>query len=259
MEVSKEYEQEIDLKDMLFYVLYRWRSVLLIAIVVCMLSGGYTIVYNHLISTSIIIDSTEKQDTLEDDVTEEIKEYEKRNPIKHVIIGFVMGIFGTTIWYTIFYLLNGKMHGEREIHDKYGYYLLGTIPRKGKKKFLSCIDYWLEMIEGTSEGISENEAYQIVAIKVTNLSQKGETILVTGTIAREKLQSFMNMIALQIKDVTLLMGSNMNTTVNTLELLTTCDKVILVEENDKSCRAKIQKEYESLAVLGKQVLGYVIV
>lgn len=34
MGYKEEYEQEIDLKDMLFHILYRWRSILLAMILV---------------------------------------------------------------------------------------------------------------------------------------------------------------------------------------------------------------------------------
>lgn len=34
-------EQEIDLKDLLFAVLYRWRPIILLAIVLGVLLGGY--------------------------------------------------------------------------------------------------------------------------------------------------------------------------------------------------------------------------
>ncbi len=39
--MSNGYEPEIDLKDMFFFILYRWRSVLLTAVIFCVLACGY--------------------------------------------------------------------------------------------------------------------------------------------------------------------------------------------------------------------------
>lgn len=44
---SEQDGQEIDLKDLLFYILYRWRSLLLIAALAGILAGGYADRYNR--------------------------------------------------------------------------------------------------------------------------------------------------------------------------------------------------------------------
>ena len=38
---TEDYEQEIDLKDLLFVLLYRWRILLLAAVIGAALLGGY--------------------------------------------------------------------------------------------------------------------------------------------------------------------------------------------------------------------------
>ena len=49
MEGYQEYEQEIDLKDLVFHVLYRWRSVMLVALLTGILSAGYAFWYNSAV------------------------------------------------------------------------------------------------------------------------------------------------------------------------------------------------------------------
>ena len=46
MEECREYEQEIDLKDLLFHILYRWRPVLLVALAAGALWASYAVWYN---------------------------------------------------------------------------------------------------------------------------------------------------------------------------------------------------------------------
>lgn len=38
---NKDYESEISIRDLFFYVLYRWRSILFIALLVMAVLGGY--------------------------------------------------------------------------------------------------------------------------------------------------------------------------------------------------------------------------
>ena len=47
MDNSQRYEEEIDLKDLMLHILYRWRSVLMIAVLVCALAGGYAAIYDQ--------------------------------------------------------------------------------------------------------------------------------------------------------------------------------------------------------------------
>ena len=47
MDNSQRYEEEIDLKDLMLHILYRWRSVLVIAVLVCALAGGYAAIYDQ--------------------------------------------------------------------------------------------------------------------------------------------------------------------------------------------------------------------
>lgn len=46
--MNYEYEPEINLKDLFFYILYRWRSIALAAIVLCALAGGYKLFCNTM-------------------------------------------------------------------------------------------------------------------------------------------------------------------------------------------------------------------
>ena len=41
MEYNETYEQEIDLKDLMFVVLRKWRPILLIAVLLAVAAGGY--------------------------------------------------------------------------------------------------------------------------------------------------------------------------------------------------------------------------
>ena len=50
---TEDYEQEIDLKDLLFVLLYRWRILLLAAVIGAALLGGYKAVKGNAKQTDL--------------------------------------------------------------------------------------------------------------------------------------------------------------------------------------------------------------
>ena len=55
MQLNKEYESEISLRDLFFYILYRWRSILLVSLILSILLGGY-----KYLSMQKMLDSTNR-------------------------------------------------------------------------------------------------------------------------------------------------------------------------------------------------------
>ncbi len=290
MDNSLRYEEEIDLKDLMLHILYRWRSVLVIAVLACALAGGYAAVYDQNVypkersevegrlqaQKDILAElkeqaqpdapaPTDSEGRTADQVQKAIEEIEKElgevkelSIPKYAVIGFVGGMFVLVFCYCLGYVFSDMIRGERELRDRYGYYMLGAIPKKGKKKLFSGIDRLLKRMSGT-ERISEEEAYRIVATNITNLAKDGGTFLVTGTVDIGRLEEFTERIVPQLPESVMLMtGASMNANASTLEMLAECDAVILVEEQDGSLRTKVQKEHESIAALEKNVIGYVL-
>ena len=274
-----EYEQKIDLRDMVYNILYKWRSLLLVAAVVCVLAGGYAVRYNKIILPEernrvqeqleeqyrLVKEGEEKGESIEQaqqqvkqsqDKLEDLKEY---SLAKYCGIGFCGGLFVMIICYGTSYLFSDKMRGERELKDRYGYPLLGTFPRRHKSKFMSGIDHFLEKKEGISGQLTQEEACCIISVNITNFVKSGGTFLVTGTVSIEIPQDLTNAILPQLEEnVALMTGADMNINATTLEALAECDGVILVEERDHSLRAKIQRECESIVALKRPVVGYVV-
>lgn len=278
MGYNEEYEQEIDLKDLMFHILYRWRSVLLVAVLACALAIGYAGMYNGMTLPSkragvqgklneqqLMLEGLEEgqpADPIQSEMAalqEELDGLEEYSLVKYGIIGLVIGLFGMAFCHAMCYVLSDKMRGERELLERYGYHLLGTFSRRRKGKLLKGLDKFLEKKEGVSGRTSDEEVNGIIAANITNLAKDGGLFLVTGTVEMGRLQKIMKAIVpLLQKNVMVVVGADMNQTAGTLEALGECDAVILVEERGQSLRGKIQKEHENIAALDKNVVGYVV-
>lgn len=280
MKYRDEYAQKIDLRDLMFHVLYRWRSLFVTAVVICVLAGGYATWHNSSVlpekraeiqekleeQERLVKEGQEKGESIEQaqkqvqQLKTELEGLKEYNLVKYGGFGFAGGLLALAFCYGLVYVLSDKMHGERELHDRYGYYILGTFPRRRRGKTLAGIDRFLEKKEGIAGEITWEETCRIAAVNITNLARDGGVFLVTGTADMERLQEFTKVILPQLQEnVALMIGADMNITADTLEALGECDGVILVEEREKSLWMKMQKECESIEALKKKVVGYVVI
>ena len=235
MGYKEEYEQEIDLKDMLFHILYRWRSILLAMILVGVAAIGYVVVYNlitlpgeraevrgEMQEQMRVLEELEGVEAEQQDAAaitevkdriqlldEQLGELQNLSPVKYGAIGIAVGLFGMMFLYGIAYVLSDKLRGERELLERYGYHLLGTFPRRRKGKALTGFDHVLEKKEGGSGQAAEEETYGIISANITNLAKDGGLFLMTGTVDIGKLQRLTKAILPMLqKNVMLAVGAD---------------------------------------------------
>lgn len=78
MNYNNEYEEEIDLKDLLFYELYKWRSIVLAAVIMGILFGGYKVVSETVLKqNSEIVVETEEYEKKKADYERAVSIYER--------------------------------------------------------------------------------------------------------------------------------------------------------------------------------------
>ena len=178
---------------------------------------------------------------------------------KFFILGLIAGGFLTMSFYAGSYIFGSRIHGEKELKNRYGYTLLGVLPRKrGKNTRLSLMDYILNRLDGTNKQLDREAAVPIISANIKNMAGENKELLMIGTVDSRRQQELAKEISLQLGDYILKAGGNMNRDTESLELLAECDAVVIVEERDKSLIADIQNEQEGIAALNKKVIGYVL-
>lgn len=178
--------------------------------------------------------------------------------IKYFVIGFILGIFLTIFFHGMAYILDGRLHTEDELKRKYGYRLLGVIPKFVKGNIFSGIDRFLHSLNKSERQISECEAYNLMAVNVKNTTGKHTKILITGTIESIKLESLVKNIAPQLNQYTFSFARDLSHISDSLKALQECDAVIIAEETSYSLLADIQRNHECITSLDKPVLGYIL-
>lgn len=178
--------------------------------------------------------------------------------VKYPVAGFMLGAFLMIAFYGMKYLLDGRLHGELSLQDRYGYPLLGVLPKSEKHRLLSCVDRFLDKHSGCSCVHEQTETYERILINMENLSGGLEKILITGTVSSENLQIFSKNISQQIKGTVLTVAPDMNKNPETLRKLAECDGVLLLEEEGRSAIAEISREHHNIKTFSKPVIGYVL-
>lgn len=177
---------------------------------------------------------------------------------KFFLLGAAGGFFLAAMFQGALYLLDGKLHNQRELHDRYGYPLLGTIPNFDSKAHTSHIDRFLGKLYGSSSCPSKDELCGLIGAKIAGQTVPGEKLLVTGTVTPEKLQAFGQSLLPKIDNVILMVAPNVNAFADSISTLAQCDAVILVEEQHKALITNIEKERENIQMFHKKVIGYVL-
>lgn len=177
--------------------------------------------------------------------------------IKFGIIGAITGVFVTIFIYCVIYVMSSKLHSAEELKNRFNLKILGAFMQEREKRAFSQVDNLIDKLEG-SKKVSEVIAYQRVTANISNYSEKGQTILLTGTVNQDEMISVINKLRQMLPDIKLETGFDMTKNPETLKKLSKVDAVILIEKIGYSKYSDIQEELESIYDLSQKVIGCIV-
>ena len=178
--------------------------------------------------------------------------------IKFGVIGAFAGVFLVAFFWAMLYVLSGKLRTEDEMKSAYGIPVLGVFSEQPKTGAFSGIDRLLQKLGGKLHSLSDEVVLSRAAVTLHNLYSDGGKLLVTGSIAKEQLQSVASGLEAQLSGVELICGENIAQSLQTLKLVPECDGVLLVEQRGVSSCSTIEQEKELAESLGKKIVGCII-
>lgn len=203
-----------------------------------------------------------KKDALENLEEPTFTAYSKKTTlksgIKYGIMGGILGTFIVIFFLCVGFLLSDKLMSEKELRNRFCLRVLGVLGIVHDKKFFSRIDRWLDKIHGAEDITDLNGAYQLISVNVQNASDSAELIMVVGTAGDTLLLQASEHLTQFLPDRKILLAGNMNRAAEALQTLTSCDKVILIEQRGVSTFTGIERELETLKTLKKTILGCIL-
>ena len=178
-----------------------------------------------------------------------------KSVIKYAAVGFLGGVFLVAAVACIAYVVGDKLYAAEELKSRFGLPLLGKISLKKKK---SCaIDRFLDRCEDRGK-TKEQGALLAMSANVRNNCPAGTVLLVAGTAGAEGMQEVAETLTQTLPERTLIFGSDLLESPETIEALGKCDAVLLVERCGLSRYSRIGAQVEAVRNINKQLLGCVV-
>ena len=269
----EEYQEvnEIDLIDLMFYCLKRWRWIVVGMVLFAILAGVYkyqaTIEDNQVKKEEQIKQDMAKPVEGETAVESEPVVFEDpvSSAVKFAIVGMVGGICLICLLFCMNYVMSGKLHSERNFQKKFGMPLLGVIRKKEtKRKIFGFVDRWIcRLEEGPYAKIPRNEQIKIAAVNVQsaihrNSEEKIKRVMIAGTVASDDVMEICEWLAEEIEDVTFSPYRQIVFHAAALKKLEYYEGVLFVEKIGETCEKLIKEEKKLVDNRNIKIIGTIV-
>ena len=269
----EEYQEvnEIDLIDLMFYCLKRWRWILVGMVIFGVLAGVYK--YQAAIEENLVKKEEKIKQGMAEPVEEEavvesepiVFEDPVSSAVKFAVVGVIGGAFFVCLIFCMSYVMGGKLQNERNFQKKFGMPLLGVIRKsQTKKKIFGFVDKWINRLEeGPCAKIPRNEQIKIAAVNVQsaihrNSDEKIKRVMIAGTVASDDVIEICERIAEQIGDVTFSPYRQIVFNAAALKKLEYYEGILFIEKIGETHEKLIKKEKELANDRCIKVLGGII-
>ncbi len=259
---------EINLIDLMFYCLRRWRRIIVGMIFLAIIAG----IYKYQETTAENQEKKEQQiqqsaELVEGEVKNEPIVFE--NPVSSAITFAAIGLIGGACLVCLLlcmnYIMSGKLQDVSNFQKKFGIPLLGVIRKSEiKKKIFGFIDRricWLE--EGPCAKVPRNEQIKIALVNVQNVIHKNaekkiNRVMLAGTAASNDVLEICKELTEEIEDVTFSPYRQIVFQAAALKKLESYEGILFIEKKGESYENLILQEKELALDRDVKVLGAIV-
>ena len=266
-EISQD--KEINLIDLMFYCLKRWRWIVVCMIFLAVIAGAYK--YRTTISENQIkeVEQVKREMTEPAEGEAESEPIVLENPVSSAVsfavVGMIGGVCLLCLIFCMRYVISGKLQSERDFQGKFGMPLLGVVRKKDtKKKIFGFVDRWIRRLEeGPYAKIPRKEQIKIAAVNIQNAIHKNQDekirrVMLAGTIAGDDVAEICEQLAEEIEDVTFSLYRQIVFHAAALKKLEYYEGILFIEKKGESYEKLIRQEKELADHRDVKVLGMVI-
>lgn len=254
--------QEINLINLMFYCLKRWRMIIVPMVLVAAIMSGFkyrTEVRNNQIKQ----EQAEKEGKDLDTVS-------FSNPlvsaVESLIVGFILGGLFASFILILIYMSNGKLQDIENFKKEFDIPFLGSIreTKQGRGVF-GFIDRWIIHLEDRAfANISLEEQIEIAAINIRTavLKKIGDhekiKIMIAGTVTENEITEVYLKLKTQIKTIEFSEYKQLVLQASAMKELEIYDGILFLEKRDVSIINLIKREKEIALEREIKILGGVI-
>ncbi len=271
MEGSQEI-YEINLIDLMFYCLKRWRWIVVCMVLFAIVAGVYkyqaTITDNQAKEEELLRRSRQPvAEQAEGEVESEpiVIEDPVSSAVSFAVVGIIGGVCLVCLIFCMRYVMSGKLQSESRFQEKFGIPVLGIVRKsETKKKVFGFVDRWIRRLEeGPYAKIPRKEQIKIAAVNVQaaihkNSEKKIKRVMLAGTIAGDDVLEICEEIAEEVGEVTFSPYRQIVFHAAALKKLEYYEGVLFVEKRGESCERLIRQEKELADSREIRVLGMIL-
>ena len=97
-----------------------------------------------------------------------------------------------------------------------------------------------------------------IAQNISSLADKGQKVLLTGTVSDEILNAALDILKDKVQDVSLSASGCFTEDASAIGMIREADQIVVVEKCRTSRFAEVQKLLETASTMDKPVLGYIM-
>ncbi len=262
---------EINLTDLLFYCMKRWRWIVVCMVLLAIAAGIYkyqaTIEENQAKKEQQLHQSVSEPAEGEAAIENEPIVFEDpvSSAVTFAIVGMIGGVCLACLPFCMSYILGGRLQDERNFQQRFGMPLLGVVRKnRTKKKLFGFIDRWIcRLEEGPCATIPRNEQIKLAAVNVQaaihkNSEEKISRVMLAGTAAGKDVTEICEELAEEIDDVTFSPYRQIVFHAAALRKLEYYEGILFIEKKGESYERLIRQERELAVDRDVKVLGVII-
>lgn len=273
-----EYQEvnEINLIDLMFYCLKKWRWLLVCMVLFAITAGVYkyqaTNTDNQIKKEELLRQSRQPATELaEGEAGGEVGSEPivlgdpVSSAVSFAVIGMIGGACMICLVFCMNYVMSGKLQSESRFQEKFGMPLLGIVRKKEtKKKLFGFIDRGIRRLEeGPYAKIPRKEQIKIATVNVhaaihKNPEEKIKRVMLAGTASGDDVMEICEELAEEIGEVTFSPYRQIVFHAAALKKLEYYEGILFIEKKGESFERLIRQEKKLADSRGIKVLGMVL-
>lgn len=241
-------DREIDLKDMLFYICKRWRSLLIGTLIIMIVMILIRVPAMTELSGAAAV---------------------FKQLAKYALIGIVAGIILMCIVYAVSYVISGKIKSESDFRSNCRMNVLGVLPKKEIKR-LNPVDKLVGRMFGVDrraedyEALADRLAEEIKALlefhKTNDNGGKRLCLSVVSTTGNKTAEEMAKLVGLKLKDLAMVTAAgDILKSAKSIQEVMKSDLVLMVERIGVSEHQRFEETYKKIMLWGKSIIGMVLI
>ena len=199
-------------------------------------------------------------ESVENNVVQNSKMEKPKLEIKHIVVGFIAGLFLSIVWVVCKMLFSAKLQGCEELEDIYNVRVLGVI--QSPKRIASLDKLFLKLKNRNRKQMSMEATFDMIISNIEFICKKEESnaVYLTGTVIEKVAKEILEKMTSRLEEVGIevVYGENICYEAESLRKMTDIGKVVIVEQTGISSYQEIEREIKLIVEQETKIIGGVV-